>query len=240
VPDASNLARAELRQLDSAFKQEIEKKTWCTVQFNPESLKVGFANQLVQNQGTADQKGGATQQFVGAGTTKLSLQLWFDATAPPPKGGQQVDDVRKLTQKVAFFITPKPSGKNFVPPAVRFAWGSFQFDGLMDTMDETLEFFSPEGRPLRASVAIALSQQKITKFFFRDTPAGAPPGTASPGTQPLARAPAGSNLPQLAATQGAGADWQPVAAANGIEDALRLAPGQLVDLNARVSVGFGA
>jgi hypothetical protein len=233
VADASNLVHAELRQLDSDFANEIERDTWCTVQFNPESLKVGFANQLVQKQGSNDQQGGATQQFVGAGTTKLSLQLWFDATAPLPRGQQAVDDVRRLTQKVAFFITPKKEGDHYVPPAVRFVWGSFQFDGLMDSLDETLEFFSPDGRPLRASVAIALSQQKITKFVFAPT-AGRP---KAPGTSPLTRAPAGASLPQLAASAGSGGSWPSIALANGIEDALRLQPGQLVDLQARVSVG---
>ena len=83
--------------------------------------------------------------------------------------GEPVDDVRKLTQKVVFFITPQPEGNKFVPPAVRFLWGSFQFDGLMESLEESLEFFSNEGKPLRASMSLNLSQQKITKFIFRAT-----------------------------------------------------------------------
>lgn len=236
MPDAGNLVRAELRQLDSKFENEIERETWCKVQFNPESLKVSFANQLVQKQGTSDQGGGATQQFVGAGTTKLALQLWFDATATPPEGESRVDDVRRLTQKVAFYITPKKQGDQYVPPAVRFLWGSFQFDGLMDSMDETLEFFSAQGKPLRGSVAIALSQQKITKFPLGAGSGGVPGGPRTPGTNPLAQAPAGVTLPQLAAVAGAGADWPRIALANGIEDPLRLKPGQLINLQARVSL----
>ncbi len=51
MPDAMNLAKAELRQLDSTFQNEIERGTWCTVQFNPESLKVTFNNQLVKPPG---------------------------------------------------------------------------------------------------------------------------------------------------------------------------------------------
>jgi hypothetical protein len=235
LPDAGNLVHAELRQIDSRFDKEIEPDSWTKVQFNPESLKVSFANALVQKQGTeggGDQSGGATQQFVGAGTTKLSLQLWFDASAPPPEGQGAVNDVRKLTQKVAFFITPKKSGDHYVPPVVRFVWGSFVFDGLMDSMDETLEFFSADGRPLRASVSIALSQQKITKFPLGPD-AASPALPKTPGTNPLARAASGASLPQLAASAGAGASWPSIAVANGIEDALRLAPGQLVDLGRR-------
>jgi hypothetical protein len=240
MPDpATNLAKAELRQLDSNFENEIEPDSWCTVQFNPESLKVSFANQLVQPSGAGDQRGSPARQFVGAGTTKLALTLWFDVGSPQPPDDDRVDDVRKLTKKVAFFITPKPvqgQRDKFIPPAVRFAWGSFQFDGLMDALEETLEFFSPEGKPLRASLSVSLSQQKI-QFAFRDTGGpgsaggGTPGGPSTPGTQPLAQASAGSSVQGLA--DAAGKDnWQSLAAANGIENPRLLTPGALLDLNA--------
>jgi nucleoid-associated protein YgaU len=244
VPEQANLARAELHQLDANFDREIEPDTWCKVQFNPESMKVAFANQLVQPSGAGDQRGSPAQQFVGAGTTKLTLQLWFDVTAPQPDGAT-VDDVRKLTQKVAYFITPKAPGRQagqHVPPAVRFIWGSFQFDGLMESLEENLEFFSPEGRPLRASMSVALSQQRITKFAFRDIPAAGGLGGAAaagvpptPGTEALAEASDGSTVQSLAGSPGAapgsGSDWQSIAAANGIENPRLLEPGQLLDLN---------
>src|SRR5919107_2295403 len=98
MPEPANLARAELRQLDADFDSEIEPNTWCKVQFNPESMKVSFANQLVQPSGAGDQRGTPARQFVGAGTTKLALQLWFDVTQPVPQGVEEADDVRKLTQ----------------------------------------------------------------------------------------------------------------------------------------------
>jgi len=258
VPEQANLARAEIRQLDANFDQEVEPDTWCKVQFNPESMKVAFANQLVQPSGGGDQRGSPAQQFVGAGTTKLTLQLWFDVTAPQPEG-DSVDDVRKLTQKVAYFITPKAPGKKagqHVPPGVRFIWGSFQFDGLMESLEESLEFFSAEGRPLRASMSVSLSQQRITKFAFRDVPpAGGLGGAAAasvpstPGTEPLAQAADGSTVQSLAGSPGAepgsGSDWQSVAAANGIENPRLLEPGQLLDLNApappvlQIGIGIG-
>lgn len=239
MPEAAgNLAKAELRQLDAKFENEVERSTWCKVQLNPDSLKVSFANQLVQPSGAGDQRGSPARQFVGAGTTKLALTLWFDVGSPLPQGEAPVTDVRKLTKKVAYFITPKPvpgQKDKFVPPAVRFIWGSFQFDGLMDSLEETLEYFSPQGVPLRASLGVSLSQQKI-QFAFRDIggPGGAATGTGAPqtpGTQPLAQAPAGSTVQGLA--DGAGKDdWQSIAAANGIENPRLLAPGALLDLNA--------
>ena len=101
MPDAVKLAKAELRQLDAEFNNEINKGRNVTVQFNPETLKVNFANQISTPQGAGDQRGTPARQFVGAGTTRLTLQLWFDVTAPMPEAKDAVDDVRKLTQKVA-------------------------------------------------------------------------------------------------------------------------------------------
>ncbi|HEY2962166.1 MAG TPA: hypothetical protein VGJ37_07090 [Pyrinomonadaceae bacterium] len=237
MPDSQKLEKAELHELDADFKNEINTDKNCKVQFNPESLKVSFANQVATPSGAGDQKGTPARQFVGAGTTKLALTLWFDVSQPVPEGEEKVTDVRKLTAKVAYFITPKPEGTKFVPPAVRFIWGSFQFDGIMESMDESLEFFSSDGRPLRANVSLALTQQKITEFTFRATAGPNAPSTA--GTRPLAQAPSGSNLQNMADKQGQGDNWQSIASANGIENPRMLAPGQLIDMSAGVSGGVG-
>lgn len=237
MPDSQKLEKAELRELDAEFKNEINTDKKCQVQFNPETLKVSFANQVATPSGAGDQQGTPARQFVGAGTTKLSLQLWFDISAPMPPKQKKEQDVRKLTAKVAYFITPKPEGDKFVPPAVRFIWGSFQFDGIMESMEESLEFFSSDGRPLRASVSINLTQQKITEFTFRAT--AGPGATQSKGTRPLTPAPKGKSVQSMADSQGKGADWQAIASLNGIENPRLLQPGQLLDMNASASVSTG-
>ena len=56
------------------------------------------------------------------------------------EGEDRVDDVRRLTQEVIYFITPKQSrtdATKFLPPGVRFAWGSFLFNGLVDSIEES-------------------------------------------------------------------------------------------------------
>ena len=241
------LAKAELRQLDANFNNEINSDKTTKVQFNPDSLKVSFANQIAQPSGSGDQNGPQARQFVGAGTTKLSVTLYFDVTAELPVELPQTNDVRKLTEKVAYFITPTTEGSGrstkYIPPSVRFVWGSFVFDGIMESMEESLEIFSAEGRPLRASVAIALTQQKITEFKFAqgapDPPGVTRRGGPAPGTAPMTEAPAGSNVQNMAANQsggtggalGANGGWQAIATANGIENPRLLDPGQLIDLN---------
>ena len=102
-----------------------------------------------------------------------------------------------------------------------------------------MEFFSPEGKPLRASVTLSLVQQEI-QFAFAPVPDAQAANTRRPaaGTQPLTQAPAGSTVQGMAAQQGLGDNWQAIAQANGIENPRLLAPGQLINLNVRVEQSF--
>jgi hypothetical protein len=213
----AKLEKARLQELDATLENEVGDPV--IVQFNPDTLKVAYANQVKQPEGAGDQRGGPSQLFVGAGTTKMTCQLWFDAGSPTSDdAGSTVGDVRLLTTKVSFFITPKKQqGKDqFVPPGVRFLWGSFQFDGIMESVEESLELFSPEGKPLRASVSIALSQQKI--LVFPPVPAN---GKPMPGTKLTTPVPSGKSVQQVA-----GKDWQSTAQNSGIENPRRPPPGQ--------------
>jgi hypothetical protein len=228
-----SLAKATLTELDQTFENEKSGGQSVAVQFNPEALKVTFANAIVQPQGGDQSAGNSGRQFVGAGTTKLALQLWFDVTAMEE---DPVDDVRRLTQKVIYFMTPQKSDadpKKLSPPGVQFQWGSFLFKGIVEALEESLEYFSPDGKPLRASITLTLSQQKILETTF--TGDGRVP--SRPGQAPLKAAKQGDSVQNMAARNGKGADWQSIAAANGIEDPLRLAAGALVNLNASLSLG---
>lgn len=227
-------AKAKLIELDQQFTSEKSGGVQVEVQFNPESLKVTFANQIVQPQGGDQAAGNAGRQFVGAGTTKLAVQLWFDVSAMEK---DPVDDVRRLTQNVVYFMTPQKAESDpnqLAPPGVRFQWGSFLFDGMVEALEETLEYFSSDGKPLRASINVTFSQQKILKAEF--TGDGRVPSAA--GQAPLKSAKQGESLQNMAGKSGKD-DWQSIASANGVEDPLRMAPGQLVNLNAGVSVGGG-
>jgi phage tail-like protein len=142
-------ARAQLRELDASFEREINKSRWVTVQINPHELRTSFSHEL-------------------GPSTRLDLRLRFDVDSPPPKGRRAPDDVRRLTERVAYFAIPRPArGGALVRPAVRLAWGTFQFDGHVEAFEETLETFSPDGRPLRASLALSLARTEIAPYAFR-------------------------------------------------------------------------
>lgn len=219
-----------------------------TVQLNPQTLKISLSN---QNAG-GSQPGGSSTQFVGQGTTKLSLELWFDATLPLPTGGEDPKgDVRNLTKEVAYFMTPqevtKQGKKGLVPPAVQFQWGTFLFKGTVDSMEETLELFSEDGKPLRAGVQLSLSKQNLQFEFGSGVGGGGggggagvlgavPGGAAPPGTQPLEMARAGDTV-QAASARAGVSDWKAVAIANGIENPRLVAPGALLNVSGSASGG---
>jgi phage tail-like protein len=145
---AEPVAKAQLRELDASFEREINKARWVTVQINPHELRTSFSHEL----GPA---------------TRLDLRLAFDVDAPGPRGRRAPDDVRRLTERVAYFATPRAvRGGATTRPAVRLAWGTFQFDGHVEALEETLEAFSPDGRPLRATLALSLARERIAPYAF--------------------------------------------------------------------------
>lgn len=277
------VVRAELQELKDDLSDVLSGGKRVPVQFNPETLKLSYANQIqAQNNGSSSApppqragRSGANQsqgtparQFVGAGTTKLAVQLWFDvsaATAAP----FMVDDVRRLTAEVLYFMKPKDPGAGArdasqrIPPGVRFSWGSFLFDGIVESLEENVEFFSAEGKALRASISLNLIQQNILVPAFEGTGAVTrnKTGAPAPGATPLAPARNGQSLQQMSDSQPgggrsagsggglsgglsgslsagggpafSGGGWQRIAVANGIENPRALPPGQLIDLSAR-------
>jgi hypothetical protein len=239
MPEPNEVKRAKLVEMlpdESDIKpggKSVE------VQFNPESLKVTYANQVAEKDKNGKQRGTPGLQFVGTSTSKLALQLWFDISRMPGGGeGAPADDVRRLTSEVAYFITPQKSPSDatkLTPPLVRFEWGSFQFTGVLDSLEETLDFFSHDGLPLRASLSVSLTGQPIRDLkYLSGVSGGAPPaplggGQRGPaGTTPFTPAAAGETVQSL--SQNAGVPWQQIATANGIENPRQLAVGQLLNL----------
>jgi hypothetical protein len=243
MPKPAELKKAQLIEMQPNLKEPAPGARPVNVQFNPETLKVTYANQVKTDDNKTAQTGTAAMQHVGKGTTKLAVQLWFDINHPTV-GDTKPRDVRELTGQVTYFITPKGDRKNpetFLTPAVKFHWGAFSFIGVMESLEETLELFSSDGRPLRATLSFGLIQQEI--MAFQDGQGSRLPAVAGvsrpAGTVSLTSAPAGSSVQGLAdISAGAGVSWQDIASANGIENPRLLPPGQLLDLNASVRVGI--
>jgi hypothetical protein len=209
-----------------------------TVQFNPQTLKINFSNQKAGG----EQPKGSSTQFVGKGVTKLTMELWFDISYAQAQGRVQVGkdiDVRNLTQQVAYFMAPqavKGKPNTYVPPGIRVSWGTFLFAGIMDSMDETLDLFSDQGLPLRASVNISVSRQEIIFDATKTAALAGAPGALPFGVQPFDAMNAGEPLQKRAGPN----NWRNAALANGIENPRMMSPGALVNLSAGVSISGAA
>jgi hypothetical protein len=183
-----------------------------TVHFNPDTLKLSYTITNKADTGSKNSSDQAAQQ-ASSSSAKLAVDLVFDTTDLFETQQDGADVVQTITSKIvkAFVAPPAPdsapAGKPVPANPCMFLWGTFQFMGLVDSYNETLEFFSASGVPLRSAVSISLTQNryKISNIPQRT------PGQA----QPL---PAGSPIgPALAAAGADPTDWRGTALGAGIE-----------------------
>jgi len=220
-PAMAQLQEIELRDAKGHGPTDVGKAF--DVQFNPETLRVTYTN-TIENK---DQSGGGSMQYVAKSATKLAVELWYDVTTGS-KGG----DVREKTSQVGALMQPKKKGKakQPSPPGVRFHWGTFLFEGVIESMDETLELFSEDGKPLRAHVTLSLTSQAIP------APQAAGASGAMPGTEPRTQLRSNESVQQAMGREGRPEAWPQVAAANGIENPRFPRPGQFIDVHAGIGI----
>lgn len=224
------IVRAELIELKDDLSDVLPGGMRVPVQFNPESFKLSYANQIQAQpnasspppprqagRGAGNQSQGTpARQFVGAGTTKLTVQLTFDVSAATSDAflnadGKRtsgsvfmIDDVRYVTGRVLYFMKPKDPGAGAkdasqrVPPGLRFSWGKFLFDGIVESIEENVDFFSADGKALRASMTLNMIQQTIlVPAWDKAVQVTRPHAAGAPGATPLARARDGQSMQQM-------------------------------------------
>ena len=121
------------------------------VHFNPVSLQYS----LTKSPGGPAGKGTAKKQVVTAFSGKLTMDVIFDTT-------HTGEDVRVYTEKIAQLMEPVKDTQTSpikVPPIVEFEWGTYSFPGLVESYKETIDFFSGDGVPLRASINLTLERK---------------------------------------------------------------------------------
>lgn len=174
------------------------------VHFNPAALQLTVANKLGPSK-SKDKKGG--RQVVSEASAKLALELVFDTTGT-------LENVCDTTVKVAQLMGDK--GKP--APQVTFSWGAFRFTGVVDSYKETLEYFSADGIPLRATVSLGMTREEAV---FERGPQGRKAAGWSGGSgasEPAqVRPPPGRSTTDTATQAGAPAAGRALAAQNGEE-----------------------
>jgi len=230
MPD-STLQKAQLIPINPSGTQLLLDQA-ITVHFNPESLKLSYTITNKADTGSKNSSDQAAQQ-ASSSSAKLAVELVFDTTDLFETQQDGADVVKTITSKiVAAFVTPPspdgaPAGKPVPANPCMFLWGTFQFMGVVDSYNETLEFFSASGVPLRSAVSISLSQNR---YKISNVPQRVP-GQA----QPL---PPGSQIgPALAAAGADPSDWR--GAALGASGGIDVSIGASVSAGASSSGGAG-
>ena len=239
------------------------------VQFNPASLKVSLSNTLKENPRNGNSR---AAQYVDKSSSSLSIELLFDTTyidadveqvytqraQSEGRTRENIEvgsDVRLLTKRIADrFIKPVRSGNRLrAPKRCLFQWGAFEFLGLVESFEETLDFFSPEGRPLRASVALSLKEDRYqfrnreVDQAARETPtltstgnANSNDDNANPDGNGAAR-PNQNSTPVPGGSDNKPGNWRDTALFNGVENP-RLPSASVLavpTLSAGASIGLG-
>jgi hypothetical protein len=186
------------------------------VHFNPVSLEHNVALNM------------DNQQYVGTGTAKVTMELIFDTTLTGEDVRVYSGKVERLLVPVTDAAAPNDAAKS-APPLVKFEWGVFSFEGVLDAFKQTLDFWSASGVPLRAVVGVALTQPKYVFPPLAQGGAAPPSPLALPGGSPFAAAAAGG-APDAA---------RAIALASGRES-LRLEVGGALNVGAEVSIGAAA
>jgi hypothetical protein len=162
--------------------------------FNPETLTLKVSTGQARD---SARRGRQQTQNVGASQATLSFECIFDSTRPrasdgPPSLNSEVEerDVRKRTKAIADLLQASTPGRQPAPRRVRFLWGKFVFDGVVSQHQESFDYFSADGVPLRSKVALTLTEKD---FRYLVTATQAAP--LRDGASSLASGPGGNDLP---------------------------------------------
>jgi hypothetical protein len=201
-----------------------DKKPKVVVHFNPQSLRLGY--RTTGFAGTVKRKKQAEIQEVVAQQTgywsDLSMELLFDTS-------QSDQDVRLCTTFTLAEMIQQDVKTTAMVPIVRFSWGTFLFVGTISSMDETLDLFSEQGVPKRATVNLSMNGVALErgKSEIEESPGGG----AAIGTTPLTLSQAGDTLQNLVGRLTSTGSWKATASANNIDNPRLMQAGTVLNLN---------
>jgi hypothetical protein len=193
------------------------------LQFNPASLDYTVSNEF-------DDRSGANgaRQFVKKSSAKLTMTLVFDTTTTG-------SSVRDVSAAIAALLEPARNGSRSFAPKVEFGWGSYSFQGVVESFKETLDFFSASGVPLRSSINLTLASQEVE---FQSSRSPAPSADRDPRADPV-QLPPGASAADAARSAGDPRAARAIAGASGAAS-LRFSAGVSLSVGAAVSPGVAA
>lgn len=200
--------------------------------FNPTTLRLTYNNQF-----------GDGRPFSHARETvaKLDVELVFDNSGI---GYSVLDELATLTEMTRSDAEPPtaPSSNSPPPPSgrvpvVEFHWAGKLFEGVIESMTQTIEYWTREGIPLRATVQLSMKETARAEYdrFMHTTDPAAPP----PFVPSVPADPAGKGSTDTATKGGNPRAGSAIAALNGLES-MRGGAGLGAGASAGGSIGVSA
>jgi hypothetical protein len=151
------MGTATITEWDMAKGQALDdpQAVNLVVDFDPQSLELSYTTTgapAATDKTTSGTWNKTPAQQTGQSAT-LSVTLIFDTTTS--------NEVSVQTETDPLVLLTLPNNLSPQGPTRRvvcFQWGSFLFFGCVESMTQTIDFFSDTGVPLRASVHLSLSQ----------------------------------------------------------------------------------
>ncbi|MFI7582802.1 peptidase M23 [Kocuria sp. M1N1S27] len=187
-------------------------------QFNPKELTLAKAASW--EPGTGKDKKNSTPQYKGPQPSKLTLEMFFDASAT------RNDSVVKRVEQLFTCCVPTTDShqrKKSSPPWVLFRWGSLTgFVAYISSVQAKYTLFTAAGLPVRATCTVSLEEIKGEPPGQNPTSGGLVPRRAHVVVD-------GDTLAGIAyAEYGDPSLWRAVATLNDLDDPMRLRPGSTV------------
>lgn len=186
-------------------------------QFNPTEWSTSRESEWTRDPQRANATSGHPQ-FLGARARSMALEMFLDSSSPPTR-----DVVTKVDKLFECCVPTQESGEKHKPspPWVVFRWGEQTgFQAYISKVQVAYTLFTPSGLPIRAVATINMLEIVPERTGTNPTSGG----TAARSSHTVVT---GETLPVIAwQAYGDPARWRAVAAANDIDDPLRLRPGK--------------
>jgi nucleoid-associated protein YgaU len=215
---AATLTQASLEIKEPTGSPRSPGSTIATLnfQFNPKDYKVA----MTANWKHEPSKAPKPPEFTGISPRSLTFEMFFDATEV--EGG----DVSKTVDTLFSCMVPTKksvSDNNPCPPFITLVWGKNKkvlFTAYMKLASADFTLFRGDGTPIRAVCSVTIEEYQLA----------VPPQNPTSGGLAARRSRqviAGDTLASIAYQEYGSANlWRALADANGIDDPLRVRPGQ--------------
>lgn len=231
-----SLAKAKFQRLNSSLTTAVAS---IDVQFNPTELTFNKAAQFAEVPIPGLDM--PVLQFVRGQTETLNVDLFFDTT-----DDGTIEDATPVTEKTdRFYQLIKIDRETHAPPVCRFVWGDSGFPGsqmtdqwssqsasrhngfqcVVESVRQRFTMFSTNGRPVRATLTVALKEFKTLDEQIAEIFHQSPDHTHAHVVQ------RGDTLARIAANRlGDPVHWRAIAEHNDIDDPLALRPGTILEV----------